>query len=586
MFVLKRQPFNTISLVATSLAVLVGCAGCPTAASRRTVRLIDGKPQPGRYVSPGAYEHYLRSQIALHHGEIQPAAMEVRAALAMDPRSPFLHHHLARILVRDNKLEAAQQALQEALEIQPGFPDALVLLGRLEWQQGRHERAEAHFRLCIRVNPTYPPAYLFLAELLEERDRPGAASAVLKQLLAGADDATEGHRRLAVLCLRQMDYTCAARHFALALRTRTDLQILLQLAHVYRSTGKLEIAVRLLREAFDRSGGNHQVASVLLELLRQTKQRQAVDDLLGILEQSADGDEEQAPQVALLALAAERPARALAYIEAQPQALRAKDAAQLVLGEALFEAGRAKEAEATLRQLLTGSKGVSATLRLARIIGRQRRHHEAVVVLREGLTRHGHHDELVLALSSALSSAGQTERSIQVVRDALKGRPDNRRLRFGLAAALEREGRWRQAIAQMRRLLKRHPKHAPAHNFIGYTQVEHKVDLAAAERSIRRALFLQPGEGYIIDSLGWLYFRRGDLARAHRLLLMASRLAPGEAEILAHVAEVNVSLKRLGKAVQLLRRAVKLSLDERLTSRLEQRIHELERRRVGTRAPE
>ena len=34
----------------------------------------------------------------------------------------------------------------------------------------------------------------------------------------------------------------------------------------------------------------------------------------------------------------------------------------------------------------------------------------------------------------------------------------------------------------MQRVLKRHPKHAPAHNFVGYIQVEHKVELAAAER--------------------------------------------------------------------------------------------------------
>jgi tetratricopeptide (TPR) repeat protein len=571
---------RTIFIAVAALSV----TGCPGRGALETVRLVNGKPQPGRYVSPGAYEHYLRSQIALHKGDVRQAAEETRAALTMDPRSPFLHFQLARVLVRDNKLDEARRELKQALELKVDFPDALVLLGRLEWQLGKHAKAEAYLRRCIQRNPKHEAAYLHLAELLETLERPRDAARVLKQLLAKSSRAAAGHLRLAVLCLRQMDYPCSVRHFGLALRTRTDLSVLLQLAHVHRSRGDLKLAIRLLREAFDRSGGDHRVAATLLLVLQQKDRRQAQDDLLAILERSAEGKSSQVSEVAQLSLATKRPGRALRAVEAQ--LLQRDDVGlQLVRAEALAKLGRTKEAEVLLRKHLGGDQGVNAALRLARILGRRKDQAGASAVLRQALTRHGHSDDLVLALSGALFAQGKVEPSIQTVRDALQGRPESRRLRFGLGSALERAGRWKQALVQVRRVLKRHPKHAPAHNFIGYIQVEHKVELEAAERSIRRALFLQPGEGYIIDSLGWLYYRRGDLARARTLLEMAARLSPQEPEILAHVAEVNVSLKRLAKAIALLRRAIDLSEDHRITTRLRRRLQELERRRVGTRSP-
>ena len=107
-----------IHLLVAAAALLLA-SGCPARGGRETVRLVDGKPQPGRYVSPGAYEHYLRSQIALHKGDLRVAAAETRSAQALDPRSPFLHIHLARIQIRNNKLEAGRRELKLALELQP-----------------------------------------------------------------------------------------------------------------------------------------------------------------------------------------------------------------------------------------------------------------------------------------------------------------------------------------------------------------------------------------------------------------------------------------------------------------------------------
>lgn len=344
-------------------------------------------------------------------------------------------------------------------------------------------------------------------------------------------------------------------------------------------------AIRLLREAFDRSGGNAAVAALLIEVLSQTGDRQGVDDLLTIMADGAGDHPEAVKNVAALALSVDRHRRALALVERQVPSGSAAPLLQIVRAEALLELGRTDEARKLLGANLSGAHGVMAATRMARLHQRRGDDGAASEVLRRALRQHGHSNDLVLALARSLQHEGKHDDAVHVVRQALLGHPDSRRLRFGLAGVLERAGRWRAAIKTVRAIIAKHPKYAPGHNFIGYTLLEQGKRLDEAERLIRRALYLQPGEGYIIDSLGWLYHRRGDHARARRLLWMAHRLSPREPEILFHLAEAEAASNRLTRAIQLLERALPISEDARLTRRIKRRLNQLMKRRVGSAGP-
>jgi Flp pilus assembly protein TadD len=566
--------------IASALTLAVAVAGCPS--SQTTQIQYGGAAEDIASVGPGAYQAYLAAELALNRGDEATAVAQLETALSFDPDSPYLHVRLAEIHARRGRGAQAHQNLAQALRLDRDHPEALVLLGRLYWQEGKGEQAETAFKRCIAKNPTLPAAYIIYAELLERRDRPAEARTVLESMVSRVRDAADGHANLAMLCLRQMDYPCAARHLRSVLQQQADPETLVRLAHVHRSRGQMDVAVRLLREAFDRSGGNAGVAATLVEVLEQQGQPQAIDDLLAVMEGDAEQSPEQIGELAGLCLDARRPQRALALVDAQ---LKQGDSPvlQIERAEALARLGRGKEARELLRKELGGARGPAAATRLARILQREGAFAEASEALRQALRRQPENDSLVIALSSALHLEGKSDAGVQVVRDALAKRPTERALIFGLGAAQERAGQWREAIETMRRILAKNPKDAPVHNFIGYTLVEHGEDLKNAERSIRQALFLSPGEGYIIDSLGWLSYRQGRLAEAQQLLEMAVRLAPREPEVLAHLAEVDASRSNLAGALRLLKQAVLVSEDLKLTAKLKKRLHELDKGRVGAR---
>ncbi|MBR42001.1 MAG: hypothetical protein CL387_03055 [Acidiferrobacter sp.] len=89
----------------------------------------------------------------------------------------------------------------------------------------------------------------------------------------------------------------------------------------------------------------------------------------------------------------------------------------------------------------------------------------------------------------------------------------------------------------MRRLIEIDPDNAHAYNALGYTLADKTDRLGEALELIEKALSLLPGDPFILDSLGWVHFRRGDLDLALEYLQLAMDQRP-DAEIAAHLGEV------------------------------------------------
>ena len=103
--------------------------------------------------------------------------------------------------------------------------------------------------------------------------------------------------------------------------------------------------------------------------------------------------------------------------------------------------------------------------------------------------------------------------------------------------ALEEAGDWPAARAALKKAVEMAPNEPLALNYLGYADLEHGGDVAAAFKLLERASALKPGDSAITDSLGWAYFQRGDLARALPLLERAAQGQPGDETINEHLGD-------------------------------------------------
>ena len=101
----------------------------------------------------------------------------------------------------------------------------------------------------------------------------------------------------------------------------------------------------------------------------------------------------------------------------------------------------------------------------------------------------------------------------------------------------ERSHQWPQAEADMKKALELFPDQPLVLNYLGYSWVDQGVHVDEGTDMIRKAVEQRPDDGYIVDSLGWSYFRTGNYDEAVKNLERAVELKPDDPTINDHLGD-------------------------------------------------
>ena len=91
--------------------------------------------------------------------------------------------------------------------------------------------------------------------------------------------------------------------------------------------------------------------------------------------------------------------------------------------------------------------------------------------------------------------------------------------------------------SELRRAIAEKPDFAAAYNALGYSFADRNIRLNEAVKLIEKALSFSPNDHYMLDSLGWAHYRKGNLNKAIKYLQQAYSINP-DPEIAAHLGEV------------------------------------------------
>ncbi len=142
-----------------------------------------------------------------------------------------------------------------------------------------------------------------------------------------------------------------------------------------------------------------------------------------------------------------------------------------------------------------------ALARLNRLIAQDPGNYDALVTLGN---LHRNNEDFTKA-------AEAYDRAIATVTQA---EPGHWRVFYYSGISNERMKSWEDAEKQFRRALELAPEEPMVLNYLGYSMVDKKINLAEAMAMIKKAVALKPNDGYIVDSLGWAYFQLGDYEQA------------------------------------------------------------------------
>ncbi len=130
--------------------------------------------------------------------------------------------------------------------------------------------------------------------------------------------------------------------------------------------------------------------------------------------------------------------------------------------------------------------------------------------------------------------------------------------KYYLANLYEKEKKYEESTALVMGIIEKEPKNAHAWNFLGYSLLVRGQEIEKAYDYIQKALKINPEDGYIRDSLGWYYFKKGQTSKALKELELAFKRVPDDIEIMKHLAIVHRELKNYKRAKIYFESALKL----------------------------
>ncbi len=536
---LRLLPLVLLALLGPGLACADEAAGDEAAAS---VRL------PQMELTPQILLQFLVAELAGQRGQMALAVGTYRD-LAKATRDPRIARRAAEMALYVRHYEAALESARIWVEADPASQQAGQMLASLLAASGRGEELMAHIgKMLAAAGPDIGPALLRLNRVFA---RSGDKVAVLKLIDAVTSpylDLPEAHFARAVAAYEAQDLPRASHEIerSLALRPNWEQAALVRAQIVARGPEMLDGLKGFV-------AGNPKAREARLAYARALVGEKRYDDARREFSQLLEDNPDNADviyAVAVLSLQLKDTALAekhlkrlidLGYAEA--------DSARLYLGQIAEERKSWDEAIQWYSQVAAGEPYIAAQMRIANLLAQTGRLDEALRRLQEaradGLRERA---QLILGEAHLLRQVGRHDDAYAVLQRGLAAQPNQPDLLYEVALAAEKVGRSEVLERNLRQLILIKPDHAHAYNALGYSFVDRGERLDEAQQLIDKALELSPDDPFILDSKGWLLFRKGDSLAALGILKKALSLRP-DPEIAAHFGEVLWTLGRRDEAL-------------------------------------
>jgi tetratricopeptide (TPR) repeat protein len=446
------------------------------------------------------------TEIALFARAQSQALEAAQIWVAADPESVRAQQALTALLVNANKLGEAKPLLAKLLKEEKG---------------------------------NVGPAFLQLSSLLSRAADKKAALQLVRDLAQPYPTVAEAHLAVAQAALGADDLVLAAREAEEATKLRPDWELAaLMRGQVLQRRSNAEALAywrTYLKEYPQAKDVRLNYARLLVNDRNYEEARKEFERLGKDFPENTD----VTMAVALLAIELKDYAAAEQTLRrALAQNPKDSDTIRLYLGQVDEERKRFDDAKRWYQEVGRGDQYIPAQVRYAGVVAKEgdlagaRRYLQQLPV-----QNNQQRVQLIQAEAQLLRDQSQYQEAYDLLGRSLDKLPNYPDLLYDYAMAAEKVNRVDVLESNLKKLIVIKPDHAHAYNALGYTLAERNERLKEAEEYIDKALKISPDDPFILDSKGWVLYRRGQTKEALVYLRRAFGERP-DPEIAAHLGEV------------------------------------------------
>jgi tetratricopeptide (TPR) repeat protein len=548
-------------LAATSLYLLIAL-GAATAAA-----------QEPDYTDVNAY--ILQAEVALQREDYLMAVREYRKAAEFSD-NPDVARKAAATAMAFGFDEEALRSARRWLELDKSSDEARAFVAQLSFRTGDTRTARRYFRELLDKSEEPPGEKLILlTRYLGDGGDPEDADELIRSLAKPYPDSALAHYAVATMALQSGDLEHARKSAARAVELDPDnLKLKLLYGRVLLTAGDIDAAIdytaRLVGDEMDPDP-DARIELAIMYMMADMPDYALSQVNQVLLEQSGRLD----------AL------RLMAIINFHKESYDAAwdDFHDLLASgqyrmDALYYLGRIadirEETDRAIRfysEVRQGSNALVSQQRAAALLAHEKDDLKGALELLNQFSESSpaHAIDAMRAKAVLLASVDERDEALDYYDKLVDFRPDDERLALSRAELLVRMGRIDDAIAAYDDAVRRWPKSALSLNAYGYTLADRTDRYREAEKLIRKALKYEPDNPAIIDSMGWVLFKRGRYDEALAELERAWAGMP-DPEVAAHIVETLVALGRGEEARQRLAEAEEQEPDSEMLQGVRERL--------------
>ena len=546
-------------LLILSLLFMANCAtpvGTPGStvgdlSSSYAVKSFENKKQDSQALEtrdPRSYYHYLMAVKAEKGYQLEQAALHYKEVVQHDPEAERFHEKWIRLLLRTGQLDEAVRAGQNALARFPENEDIEMILGDILASQGKVEEAITHYDRVSQISSDNARAPLLKGSLLE---RLGQFDRALEEYKKGAmvepnNPLVQFHLGRAYLRASQLQEAETSLERAVSLKPNL-LQARHHLAWVLERQGKTIEALKEYGLLLKLKPNNEFIKKRVSQLHSSgslNPDRSQVEGIPPSLEKQ--------PNIHMRI--------ATIYFE-QTLYMQALEEFQLVVAQhdykdphvlmaRIYEIhGRLDSAVKEFEKLRKlEPESIDIILYTARLYSLMKKTQNWLTLLVKAVAMEPNSDQLHHSLALAYMAQNENDKAIEHMGKALALNSKKDSYYFELGALMEKAGDYKGAMENMRLAIELNPLHSNAHNFLGYMYALEGHDLDQALVHLKKALTTQPRNGYFLDSLGWIYFKKGESEKALTQIQKAMIYTDPDPVLYDHLGDILFSLKNYDEA--------------------------------------
>ncbi len=520
-------------------------------------------------------------------GDTAKAIEGFKSVLSKDPSMLVVKMRLALEHVKLGLSSEAVKYAEQVVAQDPKHVEAKLLLGGLYSTLKLYDKSIKEYTEVIALDKTYEPeATLYLGAIYAEKNDLPVAIKKFEKVAQGKD---EKFKHLAYYYLGRIHFFSgnmpkAEDSYKKAISAKPDfVDAVLALGSIYEEKNKQAEALKLYSSYQDQQGPDINIAKSLSQLYLQNEYYDKAYAQYEIILAAEPNNLSVKIRMALIDIEKKEFDTAIRRLKEILVIAPDSDKVRFYLAAVLEEMNLNSEAVEHFTKIPSESQFYGeAIVHAAYIYRTDNKADKAEKLLDEALANRVDYPQFYALKASLLDEKKKYAPAEVVLAKAATLFPDNEQILFFLGSVQDKLGNKQDTILSMKKVIALNEGHIQALNYLAYTYAELEKELPEAETLAKRALNLKPNDAYIVDTLGWVYFKQGKMKEAMQFLEKAHSMNPKESVISEHLGDVYFKTQLFGKAKDMYEKAAQAEKDEGNQRKLETKILQIKKALTDT----